>query len=150
MRCVIQRVIKASVRIDSEEYSAIGRGLLLLLGIEDQDHDEDLEWLAGKVAQLRIFADAEQMMNRSVQDIDGELLVVSQFTLFASTKKGNRPGFTRAAQPVYADQKYQEFVKLLEQLTGKPVKTGRFGADMKIELINDGPVTIIMDTKNRE
>ncbi|HEX5625055.1 MAG TPA: D-aminoacyl-tRNA deacylase [Saprospiraceae bacterium] len=150
MRCVIQRVIKASVRIDSEAYSAIGRGLLLLLGIEDQDHDEDLEWLAGKVAQLRIFADDEQLMNRSVQDIDGELLVVSQFTLFASTKKGNRPGFTRAAQPAYADQKYQEFVKLLERLTGKPVQTGRFGADMQIELINDGPVTIVMDTKNRE
>lgn len=150
MRCVIQRVNKASVRIDSEEYSAIGRGLLLLLGIEDQDHNEDLEWLAGKVAQLRIFADAEQQMNRSVQDIDGDLLVVSQFTLFASTKKGNRPGFTRAALPAYADQKYQEFVKLLERLTGKPVQTGRFGANMQIELINDGPVTIFMDTKNRE
>jgi D-aminoacyl-tRNA deacylase len=150
MRCVIQRVLKARVLIDSEVYSSIGPGLLLLLGIEEQDHDEDLEWLAGKVAQLRIFADEEQHMNRSVQDIEGEILVVSQFTLFASTKKGNRPGFTRAAQPDFANLKYLEFVKLLERMTNHPVQTGRFGADMQIELINDGPVTIFMDTKNKE
>jgi D-aminoacyl-tRNA deacylase len=150
MRLVIQRVSEASVVIDGAVKSAIGRGLLLLLGIEEADTPDDIQWLCGKVAKLRIFNDEAGLMNLSVQDIHGELLVVSQFTLHASTKKGNRPSFIRAAKPDFAIPMYEAFVKTLVQETGLPVATGEFGADMKVRLLNDGPVTIIIDSKIRE
>lgn len=150
MRLVIQRVSEASVVIDGAVKSAIGRGLLLLLGIEEADSPDDIQWLCGKVAKLRIFNDEAGLMNLSVQDIHGELLVVSQFTLHASTKKGNRPSFIRAAKPDFAIPMYEAFVKALAQETGLPVATGEFGADMKVRLLNDGPVTIIIDSKIRE
>jgi len=150
MRAVIQRVASASVTISGQVHSAIGRGLLVLLGVEEADSGEDLEWLSGKVVRQRIFPDAAGVMNCSVQEIGGEVLVVSQFTLFASTKKGNRPSYSRAARPATAIPRYEAFVERLAADLGKPVATGVFGADMQVALVNDGPVTIAMDSKARE
>lgn len=150
MRAVVQRVLQASVRIGGTVQAAIGPGLLILLGIEPADTAEDIAWLSGKIARLRIFNDAQGLMNRSVQDVGGEALVVSQFTLFASTKKGNRPSFTNAAKPEIAIPLYEAFVRQLAADLGRPVVTGKFGADMQVALINDGPVTIWFDTKNRQ
>ncbi|MEM9835415.1 MAG: D-aminoacyl-tRNA deacylase [Bacteroidota bacterium] len=150
MRALIQRVSEASVTINGEVNGSIGTGLLILLGIEEADDASDIEWLAGKISRLRIFDDGEGHMNKSVQDLNGGLLVISQFTLFASTKKGNRPGFTRAAKPPVAIPLYEAFVTTLARLAERPVATGQFGADMKVRLLNDGPVTIWMDTKDRE
>lgn len=150
MRALIQRVSQASVTIAGLEKSRIGPGLLVLLGIEEMDDATDSDWLARKIASMRIFSDAEGQMNRSVQDIGGELLVVSQFTLFAGTKKGNRPSFIRAARPETAIPLYEQFVENLRQVSGCPVATGEFGADMQVALLNDGPVTIWLDSKGRE
>ncbi|MBK7935877.1 MAG: D-tyrosyl-tRNA(Tyr) deacylase [Lewinellaceae bacterium] len=150
MRAVIQRVSEASVTIDGQEKSRIGRGLLILLGIEQEDNTEDIGWLCKKIAALRIFPDEAGLMNRSVQEIGGSLLVVSQFTLYASTKKGNRPSFIRAARPETAIPLYEQFVEVMGAESGCPVRTGEFGADMKVYLLNDGPVTILIDTKTRE
>lgn len=150
MRIVIQRVSRASVSIGGCEKSAIGKGLLVLLGIEPADTQEDADWLVRKVAALRIFDDEAGVMNRSLLDIEGNLLVVSQFTLMASTKKGNRPSYIRAAGPDIAVPLYEYFCRAVEAALGKPVQTGTFGADMQVELVNDGPVTICMDTKNKE
>ncbi|MBK8968571.1 MAG: D-aminoacyl-tRNA deacylase [Saprospiraceae bacterium] len=150
MRVVIQRVSQASVTVDGAEKSRIGPGLLILLGIEADDDETDIQWLCKKIAALRIFSDAEGLMNLSVQDIDGALLVISQFTLHASTKKGNRPSFIRAARPEQAIPLYENFVKTLTWETRRPVQTGAFGADMKVSLVNDGPVTIWIDSKMRE
>ncbi|MBL7814877.1 MAG: D-tyrosyl-tRNA(Tyr) deacylase [Saprospiraceae bacterium] len=150
MRVVIQRVKKASVTIEGQIKSAITEGLLILVGVEETDTDEDIKWLAAKIVNLRIFGDENGLMNRSVTDIDGNMLVVSQFTLHASTKKGNRPSFLRAAKPDFAIPMYEKFVSELEKLSNKKVGTGEFGADMKVELLNDGPVTILIDTKNKE
>lgn len=150
MRAVIQRVSEASVTIDGRVKSAIGKGLLVLLGIEEGDGAEDLEWLSGKIARLRVFNDDQGVMNLSVQDVQGDILVVSQFTLHASTKKGNRPSYIRAARPEIAIPIYETFVQRLGADLGKPVLTGDFGADMKVALCNDGPVTIVIDTKARE
>jgi D-tyrosyl-tRNA(Tyr) deacylase len=150
MRTVIQRVSSASVTIEGVEKSAIGWGLLILLGIEQDDGEEDIQWLCKKIAALRIFSDEAGLMNLSVQDIKGSMIVVSQFTLFASTKKGNRPSFIRSAKPDYAIPLYEQFVETLRRESGLPVLTGEFGADMKVALLNDGPVTILMDSKNRE
>lgn len=150
MRVVIQRVSEASVAIEGEPTRSIGQGLLILLGIEAEDSTEDIEWLCGKISRLRIFSDESGMMNKSVVDIDGGILVISQFTLFASTKKGNRPGFTRAARPDTAIPLYEQFVKTLRVVSGREIATGTFGADMQVGLVNDGPVTILMDTKNKE
>jgi D-tyrosyl-tRNA(Tyr) deacylase len=149
MKLVVQRVSKAAVHIDHNTYAEIGSGLCILLGIEEDDGDADADWLAVKVAGLRIFADQHGLMNLSIQDIQGELLVISQFTLFASTKKGNRPSFIRSAKPEKAIPLYEYFIAILERNAKLPVKTGIFGADMQIELINDGPVTIIIDSKNK-
>jgi D-tyrosyl-tRNA(Tyr) deacylase len=150
MRAVIQRVTHASVEIEQEIVGQIGRGLLVLLGVESTDSRDDIVWLAGKIARLRIFSDAKGAMNLSVQDIAGDLLVVSQFTLFANTRKGNRPSFIAAAPPGQANQLYEEFCRQLEAEVAKPIRRGIFGADMQIELLNDGPVTICIDTKKRE
>ena len=150
MRAVIQRVSSASVTISGQVHSAIGRGLLVLLGIEDADGAEDIEWLSGKLVRQRIFPDAAGVMNCSVQEAGGELLVVSQFTLFASTKKGNRPSYSRASRPEIAIPLYEAFVQRIATDLGKPVATGVFGADMQVALVNDGPVTIVMDSKARE
>jgi D-tyrosyl-tRNA(Tyr) deacylase len=150
MRIVIQRVSTASVTIDADEKSAIGNGFLILLGIEVADNNEDAEWLCGKVAQLRVFADENGLMNKDVVETGGDILVVSQFTLHAAYKKGNRPSFIKAARPAQAIPLYEYFNKTLSAKLGKPVATGVFGADMKVALVNDGPVTIIMDSKNRE
>jgi len=150
MRVVIQRVTKASVTINKKIYSEIKTGLLVLLGIEDTDTNDDIEWLSSKIVNLRIFNDADGVMNVSVKDMGGEILVVSQFTLHASTKKGNRPSYIRASKPEIAIPIYKKFVQQLSSDLGKKIYTGEFGADMKVELINDGPVTIVMDTKNRE
>jgi D-tyrosyl-tRNA(Tyr) deacylase len=150
MRAVIQRVIQASVSIDGMLKSRIGPGLLVLLGIEEADRQEDIEWLAGKISRLRIFNDPDGVMNLSVAETNGDILVVSQFTLHASTKKGNRPSYIRAARPEIAVPLYEKFIKQLSLETEKEVKTGEFGAMMQIQLINDGPVTIIIDSKNRE
>ena len=150
MRTVIQRVSQAAVVIDGVEKSRIGPGLLILLGIEQDDTTADIEWLCKKIVSLRIFSDEAGLMNRSVQDIEGEMLVVSQFTLHASTKKGNRPSFIRAARPETAIPMYEQFTEILRRDSGRPVLTGEFGADMKVSLLNDGPVTILMDSKNRE
>jgi D-aminoacyl-tRNA deacylase len=150
MRAVIQRVSQASVTIDGKINGAIGIGLLVLVGIEDTDGKEDIEWLSRKMVQLRIFNDAEGIPNLSVQDVQGGILVISQFTLHASTKKGNRPSYIRASKPDIAIPVYEAFVKQLTQDLGKPVATGVFGADMKVALVNDGPVTIIMDTKLKD
>ncbi|MFN0255383.1 D-aminoacyl-tRNA deacylase [Pedobacter ureilyticus] len=150
MRAVIQRVTEASCKVDGQITGSITNGFLVLLGIEDADTQEDLEWLAQKIANMRIFGDENGLMNKALSDIDGNILLISQFTLFAATKKGNRPGFTRAARPDKAIPLYEEMKKLLSQLIGKEVQCGIFGADMKISLLNDGPVTIVMDTKNKE
>jgi D-tyrosyl-tRNA(Tyr) deacylase len=150
MRSIIQRVSQASVVIEGAEKARIGPGLLLLLGIEPEDTEEDIVWLCKKIAALRIFSDEAGLMNLSVQDMAGEILVVSQFTLFASTKKGNRPSFTRSARPEIAIPLYEKFVETLRLESARPVETGEFGADMKVSLLNDGPVTILMDSKNRE
>lgn len=150
MRAVIQRVSESSVVIDGEKKASIGKGLLVLLAIEDADTEQDIEWLAGKIVRLRIFSDAKGLMNLSVQDVGGDILVVSQFTLFASTKKGNRPSFIKASKPEFAIPMYEKFLKRLSEELGKPVQRGEFGADMKVSLINDGPVTILIDSKIRE
>ncbi len=150
MKAVIQRVTKASVHINTQLKAEIGNGLLVLIGIEEADSSEDIEWLCLKLCNLRIFDDANGIMNLSVREINGEILAVSQFTLMASTKKGNRPSYIKAARPEIAIPLYQQFVRQLEQELGKSVATGEFGADMQIELLNDGPVTICMDTKNKE
>lgn len=138
------------MRVEGQIVGEIGIGLLILVGIEDADTVEDVSWLAGKIVRQRIFADSEGLMNRSVIDIGGELLVVSQFTLYASTRKGNRPSFTRSARPEHAVPLYEEFVNVLQRETGKRPETGRFGAMMEVELLNDGPVTIVMDSRARE
>ena len=150
MRAVIQRVTRGSVTVEQQIVSQIGCGLLILLGVEPADTGEDIEWLAGKIARLRIFADEHGAMNRSIQEAGGDLLVVSQFTLFASTRKGNRPSFINAAPPDQATRVYAQFCQNLELETGKKVQRGIFGANMSVELVNDGPVTIWIDTKNRE
>jgi D-tyrosyl-tRNA(Tyr) deacylase len=150
MRALIQRVQRASVVVDENIVGAIGPGLLVLLGIEDADDQEDITWLSQKIAKLRVFDDDNGVMNRSVMDIDGGLLVVSQFTLHASTKKGNRPSYIKAAKPPVAIPLYEQFIKQLGMIAQRPVETGEFGAMMQVELINDGPVTIWIDSKNRE
>lgn len=150
MRVVIQRVLHASVTIDGQQKSAIGKGMLILLGVEETDTVEDIDWLTKKIANQRIFDDEAGVMNRSLLDVQGEALVVSQFTLMASYKKGNRPSWIRAAGHATAIPLYEQFVATLTTLLQSPVQTGEFGADMKVELLNDGPVTICMDTKNKE
>jgi D-tyrosyl-tRNA(Tyr) deacylase len=150
MRAVIQRVSEASCTVDDRITGQIGSGLLVLLGIEDADTIDDAQWLAQKIVALRIFGDEQGLMNKALADIDGNILLISQFTLFAQTKKGNRPSFIRAARPEKAIPLYEQMLNLLNQLTGKQTQAGIFGADMKINLVNDGPVTIIMDTKLRE
>lgn len=150
MRVVIQRVTSASVSIENEEYSSIGNGLLVLAGFESLDTKDDLDWITSKLCNLRIFADDNGVMNRSVKEINGEILIVSQFTLHASTKKGNRPSYIRAAPPEIAIPLYNLFVRKVSDQLGKEVKTGVFGAMMKVGLLNDGPVTIIIDSKNKE
>ena len=150
MRAILQRVTEASCTVEGEITGKIGQGLLVLLGIEDADDQEDLDWLAQKIAGIRIFGDDAGLMNKSLADIDGNILLISQFTLFAATKKGNRPGFTRAARPEKAIPLYEAMIEKLSGLIGRKVGTGIFGADMKIALLNDGPVTIIIDTKNKE
>jgi D-tyrosyl-tRNA(Tyr) deacylase len=147
MRAVIQRVNEASVQINGIIHASIGQGLMVLLGIEHNDTQKDVEWLSAKIAQMRIFSDAQGLMNLSLSDVQGELLLISQFTLHASTKKGNRPSFIDAAKPDIAIPLYENMIRLLEQNLGKPIGTGIFGADMKVSLINDGPVTIIIDSK---
>ena len=150
MRIIIQRVSKASVTIDEVKKSEIARGMLILLGIEDTDNKDDITWLINKIVNLRIFDDENGVMNLSLKDINGELLLVSQFTLFASTKKGNRPSYIKASKPDIAIPLYNQFCETLSSTLCKKIKTGEFGADMKIELINDGPVTIIIDSNLRE
>ena len=150
MKTVIQRVSQSSVKIDSKIVAEIQKGLLILVGIEDSDNQEDIIWLTSKIINLRIFADENDVMNLSVKDINGEIIVVSQFTLHASTKKGNRPSYIKASKPEIAIPLYESFVSQLETELGKKVQTGIFGADMKVSLINDGPVTIIIDSKNKE
>jgi D-tyrosyl-tRNA(Tyr) deacylase len=150
MRVVIQRVSEASVMIGAQKVADIGWGLVILVGIEEADTTEDSLWLAGKIANLRVFADENGVMNRSVTDINGELIVVSQFTLHASTKKGNRPSYIKAARPEIAIPLYQEFISVLEIEAQRKVQTGAFGADMKVALVNDGPVTIFIDSKSRD
>lgn len=150
MRVVIQRVGEACVEVENEVVGQINQGLLILLGIETRDDQSDLEWLCNKIIKLRIFEDGDQNMNLSIMDIDGQMLVVSQFTLHASTKKGTRPSFIKAARPEQAEPLYNTFCKRLEELTGKPTEMGKFGAMMDVKLVNDGPVTIIIDSKNRD
>ena len=150
MKVVIQRVSKASVTIANENVAAIGSGLLILLGIVDEDTQEDIQWLSRKIANLRVFEDENGVMNRSLLDVNGDAILVSQFTLHASTKKGNRPSYIKAAKPDIAIPLYENFIKQLEEDLGKKIQTGQFGADMKVELLNDGPVTIIIDSKNVE
>jgi len=147
---VIQRVSQASCTVDNEITGAINTGFLVLLGIEDADTAEDLQWLAQKIVNLRVFGDENGLMNKALADIDGNILLISQFTLFAQTKKGNRPSFIRAARPDKAIPLYEKMIRTLQELTGKKIATGIFGADMRISLVNDGPVTIIMDTKDKE
>ena len=150
MRAVIQRVSKASVTVDEKIVGKIGCGLLVLLGIEDADADDDIQWLSNKIVALRIFNDDNGVMNKSVTDVDGDILLVSQFTLHASTKKGARPSYIRASKPDFAIPVYEKMIAQLEKDLAKKIQTGIFGADMKVELLNDGPVTIIIDTKNKE
>ena len=150
MKAVIQRVSKASVTIDNEKGASIGSGVLVLLGIVNEDTSDDINWLTRKIVNLRIFEDDQGVMNRSLLDVDGDAIVVSQFTLHASTKKGNRPSYIKAAKPDVAIPLYETFIKQLESDVGKKIQTGQFGADMQVELINDGPVTIIIDSKNVE
>ena len=149
MRVVIQRVSKSSVTIDGRIKGSIGAGLLVLVGIEDADTSEDVEWLAGKIVNFRIFNDVNGVMNISVKDIQGDILLISQFTLHAAVKKGNRPSYIKAARPEVAIPIYEQFIKQLQNELERPIQTGTFGADMKVELVNDGPVTIIVDSKNR-
>jgi D-tyrosyl-tRNA(Tyr) deacylase len=150
MKVVIQRVSQASVTINNEIVAQIQKGLLVLIGIEDADNQEDICWLTAKIANLRIFEDENKVMNLSLKDSDGEIIVVSQFTLHAATKKGNRPSYIKASKPEIAILMYESFVKQMEIELGKKVQTGQFGADMKVSLVNEGPVTIIIDTKNKE
>ena len=150
MRIVVQRVAKASVTIGGELRSEIGKGMLVLVGIEDADGSDDVEWLCSKLSKLRIFEDDKAAMNLDISSVDGSFLVVSQFTLLAMTKKGKRPSFIRAARPEHAVPLYEMFLQRLAELSGRPVRCGEFGADMKVELLNDGPVTIIIDSKNKE
>lgn len=150
MRAVLQRVSQASVTVEGQKTADIQKGLLVLVGIEDADTQEDIDWLTGKIIKMRIFGDENDVMNCSVQDVDGDIIVVSQFTLHASTKKGNRPSYIKAAKPDFAIPMYENFVKSLEKEFGKKIQTGIFGADMKVNLLNDGPVTIVVDSKNRE
>lgn len=150
MRAVIQRVTKASVTIDGKIHSQIGSGLLVLLGIVDEDTGEDIQWLSSKIVNLRIFDDADGVMNESVRDKNGDIILVSQFTLHASTKKGNRPSYIKASKPEVAIPLYKKMIQQLSADLGKLVGTGSFGADMKVELLNDGPVTILIDSKNKE
>ena len=150
MRAVLQRVSKASVAIDGDIRSSIEKGILILLGIENNDTQEDIEWLSGKITRLRIFDDSDGIMNLSVADAEGEILLVSQFTLHASTKKGNRPSYIKAAKPDFAIPMYEKFIAQIEKDLGQSVKTGEFGANMQVELLNDGPVTIMIDTQNKE
>jgi D-tyrosyl-tRNA(Tyr) deacylase len=150
MKVVLQRVSSASVTIDNNIVADIQKGLLVLVGIEDTDAQEDIDWLVGKITKIRIFDDENHIMNLSVQDIDGDIIVVSQFTLHASTKKGNRPSYIKASKPEVAIPLYENFVKQLEKELGKKIQTGIFGADMKVLLLNDGPVTIQIDSKNKE
>lgn len=150
MIAVVQRVSEASVTIEGNTTGTIEKGVLILLGIEDADGEEDIAWLSKKVINLRIFDDEQGVMNRSLPDVDGEMLVVSQFTLHASTKKGNRPSYIKAARPDVAVPLYEKFIEVCQQQLGKAVKTGAFGADMKVGLVNDGPVTIIIDTKDKK
>ncbi|NTE03541.1 D-tyrosyl-tRNA(Tyr) deacylase [Agrobacterium tumefaciens] len=150
MRAVLQRVTQASCKVDEAITGQIETGFLVLLGIEDADTQEDLDWLAQKIVGMRVFGDENDLMNKALADVNGDILLISQFTLFAATKKGNRPGFTRAARPDVAIPLYKKMIDKLAVLTGKKIQTGIFGADMKIALINDGPVTIVIDTKNKE
>ena len=150
MRVVLQRVSRASVTVDSKIVADIQKGLLVLVGLEDVDTQEDIDWLVGKIIKMRIFSDDNDVMNCSVQDIDGEIIVVSQFTLHASTKKGNRPSYIKASKPELAIPMYENFIKQLEKDFGKKIQAGIFGADMKVSLLNDGPVTILIDSKNKE
>lgn len=150
MRVVLQRVSEASVTIENSIVANINQGLVVLLGIEEEDTQDDISWLSAKISKLRIFSDENGLMNKSVQDIKGDIILVSQFTLFASTKKGNRPGFTHSAKPAIAIPLYKSFIKQLESDLGNSIQTGEFGADMKISLVNDGPVTICIDTKDKE
>ena len=150
MRAVIQRVSEASVVIAGQVKSAINTGLVVLLAVEESDTSEDIDWMSGKMVRLRIFPDDQGLMNRSVQEVQGDILIVSQFTLFASTRKGNRPSYSRAARPEIAVPLYEAFVRRVAEESGRPVQTGEFGADMKVNLVNDGPVTILIDTKNKE
>ena len=150
MKAVIQRVSQANVIIDSKQIASIEQGLLLLLGIVNDDTQDDINWLSNKIVNLRIFGDENNVMNKSILDVHGDAIVVSQFTLHANTKKGNRPSYIKAAKPEVAIPFYEAFIKTLENDLGKPVQTGEFGADMKVNLLNDGPVTIIIDTKNKE
>ncbi len=149
MKVVIQRVTEASVEVDGKVVASIENGLLILLGVIAEDNEEDINWLCKKIGNLRIFSDDHKIMNRSIKDIDGDIIVVSQFTLFASTKKGNRPSYIKAAKPDTAIVLYKNFVSTLKVELGKSIQTGIFGADMKVRLINDGPVTILMDSKNK-
>mgnify|MGYP000075485532 FL=1 len=150
MKVVIQRVIQASVTIQQQLHASIGRGMMILVGIQADDHEEDIEWLSSKICNLRIFDDENGVMNKSILEDGGEILVISQFTLHASTKKGNRPSYIKAAKPEISIPLYEQFCKDLSGALGKEIGTGTFGADMKVELLNDGPVTICMDTKNKE
>lgn len=150
MRVLIQRTRRASVTIEGERVSEIGKGLLLFIGICDEDSSEDIDWLTKKISNIRLFDDENGVMNLSVQDVDGEILAVSQFTLMASTKKGNRPSYIKAAKPEISVPLYEKFCTEMEIAVNKPIKRGVFGADMKVELLNDGPVTIFIDSKNRE
>lgn len=150
MRIIIQRVSKALVKVEGKIISSINKGMLVLLGIEEADTREDIEWLVKKMVQLRIFDDENGVMNLSVQDVDGEIIVVSQFTLHASTKKGNRPSYIKAARPEFAVPMYDKFIEITEKMLGKKVGTGKFGAMMDVELINDGPVTIFIDSKQKD
>jgi D-tyrosyl-tRNA(Tyr) deacylase len=150
MRAILQRVTQASCTVDQQITGEIGNGFLVLLGIEDADTQEDLTWLAQKIVNMRVFGDENDLMNKSLVDVNGNILLISQFTLFAATKKGNRPGFTRAARPDKAIPMYEEMIKQLSDLLNKQIQCGVFGADMKISLLNDGPVTIIMDTKDKD
>lgn len=150
MKAVIQRVSQSSVTIEGEVVASIQKGLLILVGIEDADTKDDIEWLSTKIVNLRIFGDESDVMNLSVKDLNGDIIIVSQFTLHASTKKGNRPSYIKAAKPDIAIPIYNQFIQQIEKDLEKKVQTGQFGADMKVSLINDGPVTIIIDTKNKE
>jgi D-tyrosyl-tRNA(Tyr) deacylase len=150
MRALIQRVTQTSVSVDRKIKSEIGKGLLVFLGIEESNSNEDIDWLAGKISRLRIFPDEQGVMNRSVMEVNGDILLISQFTLHAGTKKGNRPSYIRAARPETAIPLYEKFIAKIEALLNKQIGTGEFGAHMEVSLINDGPVTIFIDTKNRE